>query len=221
MATLKQGIGSAAASTSLANSLHGLGRATAEISRITSLNTQLQEQLLKQGDTISDLAKQNIATATGGDSFCFVRFLFEGSTGGILLLQSGRYPLADVIMRTIDEDSLKEDTQLITIGTLPVRGYRHLRKVAMPDVSEKRFITMFTARNGAWDQFILLRRDTNKRWHFATQVVENKGQVKYKELLREGKHPIFTAIDPGFPGTVTEATWSSFNGLERFCLNCK
>src|SRR5260370_20568530 len=62
----------AAASRELGTALKNLGDSTASIANMTALNTQLQGRLLQQSDTIADLSKQNIATVTGGDSFCYI-----------------------------------------------------------------------------------------------------------------------------------------------------
>src|SRR5712692_948264 len=63
---IKQSNETAVAGQKLTNALDNLGKSTANIVTMTSLNAQLQERLLKQSDTITDLSKQNIAATTGG-----------------------------------------------------------------------------------------------------------------------------------------------------------
>jgi len=41
-----------------------------EIARVQTLNTQLQKELLEQSHALTELSRDAIKTATGGDSFC-------------------------------------------------------------------------------------------------------------------------------------------------------
>jgi hypothetical protein len=56
----------------LSLSLSNLTAATQETNRVTTLNTQLQEQLLGQDAKISKLAEESFKTITGADSFPYV-----------------------------------------------------------------------------------------------------------------------------------------------------
>ena len=75
VATMIQGRSSAKAATDLAVSLQKLSAASIETQRQTALNTKLQGQLVSQSNTITDLANRNIASVTGGDSFCYADFM--------------------------------------------------------------------------------------------------------------------------------------------------
>jgi len=92
----------AAANTGLKNALDKLGETTTNIATMTALNTQLQERLLNQSDTIASLSKQNIATVTGADSFCFLGF--NRSQGFLVFVHIGQFPLYGVIARITELD---------------------------------------------------------------------------------------------------------------------
>jgi len=76
VATVKQAGESAKANTKLSDSLTSLGNSASEISRMATLNTQLQRRLLDQSDTIAGLAEQAANSATGGDSYVMVTPIF-------------------------------------------------------------------------------------------------------------------------------------------------
>jgi len=171
-------------------------------------------------ETMSGL-DASVKTSTGGSSFCFIRFVFRGSSAELVLLHQGAYPLADVSVRIFDSDSFRFNTQTqpIHVGTVPVRGSQELTQIVLPDMLEKKYIASFTARNGAWDQLIFLRKD-HIGWHFATRVQENIGQVNFSKLARP-RRVIYEKPDKGFPGPLpSETVWDSFNGIQTFCLDC-
>ncbi|MEJ7606336.1 MAG: hypothetical protein WKF37_08720 [Bryobacteraceae bacterium] len=86
----------AVANTKLSNAIQQLSASTIQTSK-------LQEKLLSQSDTISDLARQGITTATGGDSFCYMAIV----NGNPIFLHSGKFPLYDVTARIVDLVSLR------------------------------------------------------------------------------------------------------------------
>lgn len=210
----------AKASADLSKAISDLSTSSSENTRIEKLNTELQKRLLKSNDDITNLARVGIDVSTGGTSICYVNFVFRGSTADLVLLQRGKYPLADVTMRFIDNDDLRTALQQppVNIGTLPVNGSRDLTKLVMPDRSEKRFTVSFSARNGAWDQLILLRRDS-EGWHFATEIEDNPGQVRFSDLNKKSK-TLLVVVDPCFPGD-PKKEWHSFSGQTRYCTDCK
>ena len=69
---IKQSRETAVANQNLANSLTNLDTSTKEISRVTSLNTDLQHELLGQGSRIAHLAEESLENITGGESFAVI-----------------------------------------------------------------------------------------------------------------------------------------------------
>jgi hypothetical protein len=94
----------AAASRELGTALKNLGDSTASIANMTALNVQLQGRLLQESDTIADLSKQNIATVTGGDSFCYIDFEPALNGVGVMrVIRVGKYPLRGVSAQIMDQ----------------------------------------------------------------------------------------------------------------------
>ncbi len=69
---IKQSNETVIANQNLANSITNLDSSTKEISRVTSLNTDLQHQLLGQGSRIAHLAQESLENITGGESFAVI-----------------------------------------------------------------------------------------------------------------------------------------------------
>jgi hypothetical protein len=87
----------------------------------------------------------------------------------------------------------------IPIGTLPVKGFHLVGKIQIPGgVVEKHYLASFTARNGSWDESIILRRTPPGDWRVALKVNENPGQVKFAELDNPWKL-LFQEVAPDFP----------------------
>jgi len=173
-----------------------------------------------------------LETTTGGSSLCYIRFAFRGNAATVVVLQIGNFPLSDVTLTLLDNDNLDSNNlprtlglPPIEIGTLPVNGSRAITPFGvrweMPsDKHEKRFLASFKARNGAWDQMVLLRADDKSGWHFATRIERNRGQSKLRDLQASNK-VLYQVIDSGFPGSVTEAVWRSFSGRSVWCSDCR
>jgi len=166
-----------------------------------------------------------INTATGGDSFAIAWPIIRVENISIVILQKGKFPISDLSVRMADEEALLHNYNLpyTGIGTLATDDYRPLVRFGMPNSSEKRFIASFRARNGAWDELMLFRKDQGGSWHFATRVYRHKGQLAFAELKQQTRDAlIFEWTDREFPGdSVADAVWDSFNGQERYCTDCK
>jgi hypothetical protein len=204
VATAKQGGESAVANNKLANSLDGLGAATKEIGRVTSLNTELQEKLLKQGNTIAELARQDIATVTGGDSFSYLAFSKpRGILSALVAIHKGKYALHDLGIRIVDVRKLLEanppnqapTAQSLFAGSTTFHLDTFSKQLAAPltqyvlsSGNEMDFNVFFTASNGQWLEKIELRR-VNSVWLEAFIV--------YADM--DKKSVRFEQIEPGFP----------------------
>lgn len=208
--TAKQAFKGSADSTNLSNALTNLRTSTQEISRITSLNTDLQQTLLTQGKTLTDLAKQNIASVTGGDSFCWMLVgQRDNSSPQISVTQHGQYAVHGVTARLVDiqkfnrltrgqpltlDNVLVADTNY-AIGDLSVHSGRMLGTLLLNNEPGDRrdFNILFNGINGYWTELLRLRRVDGK-WLQA---------VKVKREIINGNHmtekDIFQQIDTGFP----------------------
>jgi len=174
----------------------------------------LDRDLAKKSEDIAELNRTIAALVTGGDSFCYLKILPHGATEAeLVVLHVGKYPISDVSLRFVDSDQLAGPTQPgvssmdrflraqinIFVGTLPIKGFRSVGRVQISGgVVEKKYLAAFTARNGSWDESIVLRQTKSGDWRVALKVNENPGQVKFAELNKPWKL-LFHEVAPDFP----------------------
>lgn len=186
----------------LADSLRQLDNTTKETSRIAILNTKLQERLLASSFVIKSLAKQNIDTVTGGDSYCYA--LVKGND--LVFVHKGSYPLYNVAatMFDISEDRRVRNKKAVSFEDVYSSGEYIAIGDLGTDTSTKRPVPesliklrnldssiYYIARNGSWAQRIR-RRYVKDKWLTATQVfrfMPPKGDLK----------KLFESVDPGYP----------------------
>lgn len=202
--TIAQAVKSArevATSRAILENVHASAK---EIERLQILNTDLQRQLLASSETIRLLAKQNINTVTGGDSFCYGSI--SPNTEIVFFAHQGKYPMANVVARIVDvtylkflqgkpsEERLPGDEQRILMGITIligelIPGSSVARPAAFPfrHPSRQDFNIFFTGRNGFWQQLIRWRK-VEDNWIFATKVM---GHGK--------KQPLYEWVDKDFP----------------------
>jgi integrase len=67
---------------------------------------ELNRELAAKSDEIARLSKENLATVTGGDSFCYLSLSYADSAQGpiLVLVHQGSFPLYDVAVRIADMD---------------------------------------------------------------------------------------------------------------------
>ena len=221
---IQQSNETAVATSRLSTSLDNLNNTAAETTRVQILNTELQKRLLLSTATITDLSKLGINVSSGGNSWAYLKFLFQREQTSVIALHGGNFPLADVSVRIRDGENTNLNAPplaSLSIGTLPVRGARVIGTIAVPDVDEKRYTASFMARNGNWDQLILLRRKGGK-WYSASVIQQNPGQVRFAQLKKLPGPPTHPFIDKYFPGTISPSLWrTTFSGQFLYCLDCQ
>jgi hypothetical protein len=180
---------------------------------------QQTEDAKKLSDAQIELGKaqsEGFRQVTGGDSFCYLKVLIPPGTAKaeLVVLHVGKYPLSDVLLRLVDSDQLNGPTppgmsslerlqraQInIPISTIPVKGFWPAREIQIPNgIVEKRYLASFTARNGSWDESIILRQiPSSGAWRVALKVNENPGQVTFAGLNTPRKL-LFQEVPPDFP----------------------
>ena len=176
---------------SLQKSSEAIANMSKETVRIGQLNTQLQERLLEQSKTITNLSKQSINIATGGNSFGYIIPLNICTSDRWIptFIQKGKYPLyeveADIVdlakFRKILESGLtwlnySSASTVINIGnTVEGHGRSHLGK-ELPiarDGKEHAYNVFIFARNGYWDQQLKVI-NVNGECFSATRVYKDK-----------------------------------------------
>jgi hypothetical protein len=177
---MKQSKESAATTSKLERSLETLRDGNAEIARVEALNTQLQQRLIDASGSIKalaarnvSLARQNIDTVTGGNSYCYIDVASPSLSGGLLIaIHRGRYPLYAVNARLMDLAKMKkfqESGQKLTIDNafsldlnipisdLAVSTARPLQQIAFSSSERQSFNIFFSAHNGLWSEELRLR----------------------------------------------------------------
>jgi ABC-type multidrug transport system fused ATPase/permease subunit len=203
---IQQSKQSARSETELQAQIKTVASHTAETSRLQQLNNELQQRVLELGKINAALGRQNISTATGGDSFCWMEFLLiEAGRGVPAFSHSGRYPLYHVEAQIIDQTrKINEPVTLsqaasmgirISLGDLaPGRSF-FLPNQSIPfsDAHSQNFAIVFDARNGTWQEDLRLR---NVEGHWSSAI-----RVRL-ESARKGwmsTRPVFEQIAKDFP----------------------
>jgi hypothetical protein len=199
-----------------AGSLWGFIRQNSRAEEVARLNRELatkSDQLAQKSDEIARLTKDNLATVTGGDSYCYVDIGFLGYLPNQVdrwLHKKGSFPLYDVAMQITDLNKLKDIGQtpiedrkqkvLAAKTNLNVGNFgggelaRDLGRLKFPDGEVRAaFLVDFSARNGGWSQKIGLRRGADGKWLLASRVT--KGDV----ILDESISPNYPRKENGEP----------------------
>jgi hypothetical protein len=208
VSTLGEGRQAADGESKLELSLANLSKSTTEISRMTALNTELQNRLLAQGDTISSLA-------TGGDSFCILMFdqgSLEWKSQAVPVLENkGLFPLYGVSATVTDNKKFKQLTENLKkgqgiilaavlpaqtnydLGDVPAHSSKYMwdKAVSLQGSKGMAWSILYVARNGSWNEELLITWNKGK-W---VQAV----QVRWMVLGRKPGKTLFTWHDPDFP----------------------
>ncbi len=171
------------------------------------------QQQTEDTKKLQEAQNEGFRQITGGDSFCYLKISPSGAVDSdLVVLHQGRYPISDVSLRFVDSDQLAGPTPAglsamdrilkaqinIPIGTLPVKGFRLVGRIQIPaGTIEKTYLASFTARNGSWDEEIILRRTNAGDWRVALKVNELPGQVSFAELRKPTKL-LFHEVAPDF-----------------------
>jgi hypothetical protein len=159
------------------------------------------EEIAKKSEEIADLNKRIAGLVTGGDGFCYLWLTNIDSGKNLAILssfQQGEFPIYDVDARIVDLQQLKPKKPplaldnflagqiFLNLGTMRVDGIKMLSSNFPLSQSDKRdFNVFFTARNGAYMQFLRLRR-VQHEWRQATRVIVDEKVV-------------FEKVDKDFP----------------------
>jgi len=133
---------------------------------------------------LSDIQQHLAALQTGGDSFCYwMLYHFDISKGvaqNFALIRSGDHPLYDVRIRIRDMDNA-QDVFSRNWGELnSPADFLLLKWPLAPSVYYRVF---FFARNGSWNQDLILNRsEISNCWLAATRVLGKSGTPRHMHL---------------------------------------
>lgn len=178
---VRQSRETAVTTQNLTNALSNIGTSTTEITRVTTLNTQLQQKLLGQDAQISQLAGESFRTITGGDSFPYIAPQPTGYPGPVQLYMwdRGKYPLTGVTV-SIKEDPDPSYYQPPTdVGVLHPGWGKRLGVTLVPRIDPKTGYAIFTAemytQSSYYTEIIHARPSHDgKFWAFKFWVLKNE-----------------------------------------------
>lgn len=214
----------AAANRDLAHALADVSTSTTNIASMTALNTDLQQRLLKQNETIADLSKQNIAAVTGGSSFCYVMASPVFSEFGLNITTIGKSPLHDVSVWMLDLDMMKqvvagkpslsyEDIQSYTM-TFPAIPFlasslnQMLVKIPIGVRAKRNFQITFSSLNGIWTETLKLEF-VNGQWAQALKVGKVVSPVKAGTPNEKLTTPLYAFTTDNFPKKEGKVDWDN------------
>src|SRR5215471_1819467 len=132
---IKQSKETAVANQNLTNALTNLGNSAQEISRVTSLNTALQERLLDQSTHISKLAAESFRNIIGVDSFPYIAPQPAAYPGPVPLViwDHGKYMLNGVTIKIRKDTDFNLFQPAIDVGVLHAGWGKQLSTVIQPN----------------------------------------------------------------------------------------
>jgi hypothetical protein len=134
---------------------------------------------------VAETQKRLEGLQTGGDTFCYWMLYYFDMTKNIakdwVVIRRGDYPLYDVQIRIRDMDADK-DVMRESLGEINAPAI--FTRVAWPLPESVYYRNFFHARNGSWNQDLILKRSSKKGyWPTATRVKDKKGrEVVHEEI---------------------------------------
>lgn len=168
-------------------------------------NTEVKN-IIGQLNTLKQQAETTQKSITGGDNFCYINLVPDGSGENspvLIAINDGDYPLSGISVRMWDPadygekaipmKSLEEfikDSHIIDVGDLNPHSAKTLGHLSLPKSELKNFEITLMAKNGVFTQQLRLRR-IDGVWKRAFRV--SKGhEVTASNILLE-------RADMGFP----------------------
>lgn len=134
---------------------------------------------------VAETQKRLEGLQTGGDTFCYWMLYYFDMTKSIakdwVVIRRGDYPLYDVQIRIRDMDADK-DVMRESLGEINAPAI--FTRVAWPLPESVYYRIFFHARNGSWNQDLILKRSSKKGyWPVATRVKDKKGrEIVHEEI---------------------------------------
>lgn len=200
----------------LVDTLRNLKDSTVDIERMTALNNQLQDKLLKQSDAIQELSKQGIDATTGGNSFCYVTVSPVENKFMLFLSSTGKFPLHGVTVQMTDVDMMKQvvagrptigwedlGKYMLDFPPIPFLAFgsgRTLTFIPMPPTDSRNLGFNFSSLNGNWGEVLKLRR-VRGSWEQAIKVSKMVKLNVYKTM--------YSYVSPNYPKTSGSVDWEN------------
>jgi hypothetical protein len=162
-------------------------------------DTDLLHEVESLKSELAQTQKHLEGLQTGGETFCYWMLYYfdvkEAIAKDLCVIRRGDYPLYDVSLRVTDMDSGR-DLIREQLGEISAPAVCWRVKWPLPESVYYRIF--FHARNGSWNQDLILKRSSKKGyWPAATRVKDKKG-----------REVVFEHIDnPDFVDEFGEPAW--------------
>lgn len=139
----------------------------------TAKNTEVKN-ITEQLSTLRQQAENTQKSITGGDNFCYINIVSDGTGENsplLIAINDGDYPLYSISFRIWDPDDYGENAKLIKtlnefnkksynfdVGDLNPHSVRILGHLSLPQSDLKNFEITLMAKNGTFTQQMRLRR---------------------------------------------------------------
>jgi hypothetical protein len=198
---------SAKSEIDLKHKIDELAASSAEAARLQAQNNELQARIFDLAKSNASLAKESIATVTGGDSYSYMDFIYQlGAPPRPIFIHCGKYPLYNVSIRVVDLNALRTRVELhqpldavlgitLNIDELQVGTGWFSSGFTIPfsDDRAQDFNVFFSARNGTWTEELRLRKVDNN-WVKALRV-----WLAPIGLSKPSAKPVFEEVAKEFP----------------------
>lgn len=190
-----------AARQNLTNALANLTASTREITRVTGLNTQLQEKLLDQDSHISEMAKENLENITGGKAFAYLvpEFVPNATGSSINLYNDGNEVLTGITVKvgrvTGNRDKPENYWLQRKIDSIQMGSLGPHQHALMPDywltprengILTTHFVAIISAQNGDVIEDIFVRHSKSVNgfaWRFTVKKTTGNGRYKTLKIV--------------------------------------
>jgi hypothetical protein len=166
--------------------------------RIDFSDTAIRDEVESLRSEVTQAQKRLEGLQTGGETFCYWMLYDFDMTRALarnfVVIRQGDYPLYDVRIRIRDMDAGKDVLEENWGEINSPADYRIVEWALPPSVYYRIF---FHARNGSWNQDLLLKRSSSAEcWLAATHV---------KDM--SGREIVFEHVDNGFVDEFGEPIW--------------
>jgi hypothetical protein len=171
-----------------------LGKKSDEIAALYKSIAESQRDLRKKSDENAALYKSIASTVTGGDSYCYLTPVDEGTTPLLLLVHQGKFPLYDISLRIVDLnkwsqlkqpitlDSVNQTHTILNAGNLAPSHTIQVGKLSLPDGDSQDFNIFVSARNGFFTELLRCRR-VKGQWVYALRVTNTNSNAIWFEKI--------------------------------------
>lgn len=173
------------------------------------------QRIAEKASAIAELSKENIAAATGGDSFAIVMFTeIIGNEANMLIFSKGKYALRDVQISIVDVEAhrimihrtpLPPLSDILALrrtenaGNLLKSGHPLQTKIPIAGLDHIDLVLTFSSLNPLWSEDLKLRK-VDGHWRQAYRVQRADPRTN-KQMTLE------SYADPEYPKVAGSVDW--------------